>query len=791
MALALAAQAQHMKQNPCQPASEPLVAPEPTSEWVPSLEELAISDKNYRWTRRLFELFEKVLKINIKLHQPERIDDGEIYLFNHFARFETLIPQYLIYKATGAYCRSIASAEFFKPDDPFSKFLLSFGAVPNRHPHLLAFLASEILRGRNVVVFPEGGIVKDRRVVDERGRYSIYSRMAEKRRKQHSGAAVLALALDAFKQAVLAARSQANGYRLSKLADSMELDPQALLEACERPTTIIPANITFYPIRVGENLLSKGVEMFSHGIPRRLSEELLIEGNILLKHTDMDIRLGHPVQIDHYWRWWERPLLANAIKRIENIEDAFEFSTRGGPIAGRLLARCIKIESARIRDDYMHRMYTTVSVNLSHLASTLVLNLLDKQHTHITAREFYALLYQGVKAVQKMSGVNLHRSLRAPNFYAGLPDGNCAGLDQFIQTTTRMELLSLVEGQFDLMPKLTVEHGIDEIRLENLVEVYANEITPLPRILKTLSQVMESAERISPLEFAQLQLDDERLALSWDRHKYQKPQYRPINEQQTATASAEPYLLYTDEQSDVGIVLVHGFLASPAELRNLGEALHEHGFTVYGLRLKGHGTSPWDLRDRGYEDWLESVRHGIHLMQRLTARVLLVGFSTGGSLSLYLGAQESLPVAGVCAISVPIHFQNPNMKFVVPLLHGANRLVRSVSSLEGIKSFVENDSENPDINYHHMPMRGLYELKRLVDAMRERLAQVRCPVLLLQGTEDPVVVPSSVTDLQQALTGTKAEIHWVQSKLHGIACSNIGETWDQVTEFARHIRENS
>ena len=51
-------------------------------------------------------------------------------------------------------------------------------------------------------------------------------------------------------------------------------------------------------MRVGDNLLRRGVELFNRGISRRLSEELLIEGNILFKHTDMDIRLGDFVYTD-------------------------------------------------------------------------------------------------------------------------------------------------------------------------------------------------------------------------------------------------------------------------------------------------------------------------------------------------------------------------------------------------------------------------------------------------------------------------------------------------------------
>jgi hypothetical protein len=140
---------------------------------------LQINESTYEWSVRVVTILKKILRLNLKLH--------------HFARFETFIPQYLIYQETGALCRSLASKDFFVEGSAFSSYLLNVGTVPNDHPRLLPFLAEEILRGRKVIVFPEGGMVKDRRVMDSAGHYSIYSRMAKQRRKHHTGAAVLAL----------------------------------------------------------------------------------------------------------------------------------------------------------------------------------------------------------------------------------------------------------------------------------------------------------------------------------------------------------------------------------------------------------------------------------------------------------------------------------------------------------------------------------------------------------------------------------------------------------------------
>jgi len=739
--------------------------------------EYEINSATYEWTSRLFTLLRKVLSVNLKLHhRGTQIADGDIFLFNHFARFETFIPQYLIHMESGAYCRSIAAGEFFVEGDAFSNYLIRVGAVPEDLPGLLPFLAKEILRGRKIVVFPEGGMVKDRRVLDSRGSYSVYSRSAEARRKQHTGAAVLGLALEAFKRAVVKAHEAGHSRRIDAWAESLQLaSGEELLNAARRPTHIVPANITFYPIRVGDNLLRQGAELLNRGLSRRLSEELLIEGNILLRDTDMDIRLCKPVRVTDCWRWWDRKLLERVAARLESLDDAFALRPDSGRWDRRLLARRLRRNAMRLRDDYMHRMYMGVTVNLSHLASSLVLGLVDRNQDAIEDVRFHRMLYVAVKHLQSEAEIHLHRSLRNPQAYGGLLEGKCAGFEQFLRTASKTDLIYHVDDEYWFLPKLRAEHTFDEVRLENLIEVYANEAAPLGGVASSVKEALDEAGATPEDALARLRFDDELIGYEWDRQQFSKPRHREINDTETATESGEPYLLMPETPRPLGVVLVHGFLASPAELRSFGEQLFRLGFPVLGVRLKGHGTSPWDLRERSWQDWQDSVRRGFSIMSGLAPGVALVGFSTGGALSLILASQRPPGLAGVVAASVPMKFQDRGMRYV-PLVHSANRLVRWMSSFEGIKPFQTNDSEHPRINYRQMPVRGLYELTVLVDVLKASLPQVACPVTLVQGSDDPVVVPDSIDTILEYLDGVPVDWKMIDSQRHGIINEDVGDT---------------
>jgi esterase/lipase len=188
-------------------------------------------------------------------------------------------------------------------------------------------------------------------------------------------------------------------------------------------------------------------------------------------------------------------------------------------------------------------------------------------------------------------------------------------------------------------------------------------------------------------------------------------------------------------------------------------------------------------------DWLASVKRGYAIMAGLTRRVVMVGFSTGGALCLRLAAEQPQRLAGVAAVAVPLKFRNKNMMFV-PLMHGANSVVRWASSYEGIVPFRANDaSEQPDINYRHMPIRGLYELRQMVNDLEGHLADVQCSVLLLQGSSDPIVAPESAERIYDRLPHADKILEIVNSARHGILKEDIGDTQRLICNFINNVSQ--
>jgi hypothetical protein len=98
--------------------------------------------------------------------------------------------------------------------------------------------------------------------------------------------------------------------------------------------------------------------------------------------------------------------------------------------------------------------------------------------------------------------------------------------------------------------------------------------------------------------------------------------------------------------------------------------------------------------------------------------------------------------------------------------------------------FRPNQSEHPETNYRHIPINGLYHLRRAVAEMNEKLAHIDVPVLIMQADNDQVVDPASANMIARRLTGTQNKtVKMLPSDRHGILNEDIAGAVDLVMEF--------
>ncbi len=175
-----------------------------------------------------------------------------------------------------------------------------------------------------------------------------------------------------------------------------------------------------------------------------------------------------------------------------------------------------------------------------------------------------------------------------------------------------------------------------------------------------------------------------------------------------------------------------------------GYFLNNLGFSVYVVRLKGHGTAPQNMQYVSHKDWYDSLQRGYCAMSRIHSKIILIGFSTGGLLSLLSCSKKPHnKIAAIIAINAALKLQDIRARFIVPGITIWNQLLQRFDIKKGKLEYVENNSENPAVNYSRNYLSAVNELGKLMDKCYDNLHHVKNPALIIYSKNDPVVIPDS------------------------------------------------
>lgn len=190
------------------------------------------------------------------------------------------------------------------------------------------------------------------------------------------------------------------------------------------------------------------------------------------------------------------------------------------------------------------------------------------------------------------------------------------------------------------------------------------------------------------------------------------------------------------EAGDVGVLLIHGFTGSAAEMRPIGRYLNERGLTVMGPLLPGHGTQVEDLNHVPWTEWTTAAERALAELQGRCAQVFVAGLSMGGLLTLYLASRHpELP--GFVTYAAALDITDWRRHF-----------------LPVYKLFFETRPKNPEHwadpeaeallwAYDAWPVAGATQLMHLRNEVQASLPRITSPALITYSTSDPMVTPEA------------------------------------------------
>lgn len=190
-----------------------------------------------------------------------------------------------------------------------------------------------------------------------------------------------------------------------------------------------------------------------------------------------------------------------------------------------------------------------------------------------------------------------------------------------------------------------------------------------------------------------------------------------------------------------GCVCLHGFTASPEEMRWLAEHLHARGMSVFVPRLAGHGTRTEMMARQHWHDWYESALDGIALLRARCDRVFAAGLSMGGLLSLRLAAAGEIDAAAVLAAPLVLNSRlMPYARLIkrvrryrIPVRGDFDERVRAIQRDMGREDYgrVAYDDRTP--------VASIAQLYDLMAEVRRCLSSITIPLLLIYSKADQTV----------------------------------------------------
>lgn len=206
-------------------------------------------------------------------------------------------------------------------------------------------------------------------------------------------------------------------------------------------------------------------------------------------------------------------------------------------------------------------------------------------------------------------------------------------------------------------------------------------------------------------------------------------------------------------------LVIHGFTSTPAELRELGEKLHEEGFTVLGVKLKGHGTTVEEMEKSTYKDWINSAVEGYLKLKNNYEKVYVIGHSMGSLLALYIA--ENYDVDRVLALSPPLIVKNKSAKFAF-----AAKYFMRYSEWEPSERPAEETKYL--LGYGKVPIRSVHQLNKLTTVVKKSLNKINAPLLVIHSHKDQTVDEKSVDLLLNSVKSTIKEKIYLNKCGHNI-----------------------
>lgn len=203
------------------------------------------------------------------------------------------------------------------------------------------------------------------------------------------------------------------------------------------------------------------------------------------------------------------------------------------------------------------------------------------------------------------------------------------------------------------------------------------------------------------------------------------------------------------------VLLLHGSSGTPAEMRDLGTHLHNHGISVYAPRIGANSSRD---KARSWEGWISQAQVAIEITAAASNAAFVCGFSLGGATALMLADRS--PLKGLILLSPALY----------PRLGIKQRFLQVARVV------------TPTVFYHFAGWNG--EVLQAMDYARKTGRAIEMPVLAIQAGDDTHLSSKGLKFVRKHARHKDTEVHLLPEGAHVITRGVAREkVCDLVTKF--------
>lgn len=221
----------------------------------------------------------------------------------------------------------------------------------------------------------------------------------------------------------------------------------------------------------------------------------------------------------------------------------------------------------------------------------------------------------------------------------------------------------------------------------------------------------------------------------------------------------------------IGVLLIHGFTATPVEVNLLAVYLHHIGYSVSCPLLPGHGTVIEDLHRATWEDWANHVEKAYLDLSSACEEVFVGGESLGSLLTMNLAVNH--PEVSGLMINAPALYARTKLVYTSPFMQFFVK--QKEKKRTAIKNLVDDRWQGYDIYSVPAAAQVLYFQHKI----RRSLADIKQPVIIFQGKLDQSIQPHGAQVVFNQISSTDKELIWLDYSTH---CVLLDQEWENIAE---------